>query len=439
MRLTKAHLLDLHAQFIESGAAVGKDGIRVERFGNDIDNEIAIILRKVSSGTYKYTSYREKLISKGAGKNPRQISIPTVRDKLVLKFLSELLAEIYPEHVSQPPHHYIKRIHRTSAAKPASNYYLRLDIQNFYPSIDHKILMRILRRTIRQKQLLKLVEDAIKTPTGSHSGSGSVPITGVPQGLSISNILASLYLSEMDKKFETDKSIEYFRFVDDMLVLADYSTAKRLSTEIPVLLKSKRKIKCHPVGSGSKSILVSLAEGIDYLGYHFCQSKIEVRSSSYKKMFSNLMKLFSAMKYRSNKGPILWRMNLRISGCIFDGRRVGWLFFFAQSNNTQQLKRLDAFVSQQAKKVLDPADRERLKTFTRAYHEIRFNYEDSKYFLNFDQFDDAQKRAEIGILLPQKSLEEIETLEGAELDKLFRKCISKEIGDLEKDMMEVFS
>ena len=132
-------------------------------------------------------------------------------------------------------------------------------------------------------------------------------------------------------------------------------------------------------------------------------------------------------------------MNLRIGGCVFDGRRVGWLFFFSQTENMQQLKQLDAFVSRQAKKVLETGDQNRLKTFTRGYYEIRHNFIDSKYFPNFDKFDDDQKRAQVSLLLPGKPISEIETLSSESLDNLFRKCISKEIGEMEKDMMEVFS
>ena len=437
--LNKSHFLELYSKFIEGGSAVGRDGVRIEKFGKSVDQEIDLVIRKIRAGTYRFTAYREKLISKGAGRNPRQISVPTIRDKLVLKFISELLAEIYPEHVSQPPHHFIKKIHRASMSRPHTDFYLRLDIESYFPSINHNIMMRILRRTIRQKVLLNLIEDALKTPTGFKRGAGPRLAKGVPQGLSISNILSSLYLTDIDQKFDSIYGVNYFRFVDDILVIGDCQTTNQLSSDISVAMKSKRKIRCHAVGEGSKSTRVSLTEGIDYLGYNFQRDKIQVRSSSFKKMFSNLMKLFTAMKYRNNRGPLIWRMNLRIGGCIFDERRVGWLFFFSQTKNMQQLKQLDAFVSGQAKKVLQPGDQGRLKTFTKGYHEIRYNFKESRYFPNFDKFDDAQKRSQVCILLPRKSVAELKALSSEDLDKLFRKCISKEIGELEKDMMEVFS
>jgi hypothetical protein len=42
-------------------------------------------------------------------------------------------------------------------------------------------------------------------------------------------------------------------------------------------------------------------------------------------------------------------------------------------------------------------------------------------------------------LIPKKTGAEIDALSPEDLDELFRKCISREIADLEKDMMEAFS
>lgn len=436
---TKAELRQVFDEFIADGAAVGRDGTSVSAFAERIADEIDIIHRKVNTLTYEITSYREKLISKGAKKPPRQISIPTVRDKLVLKFLSELLAKIYPEHVSRVPHATIKRVHEASSSRPATDSYLRLDIQTYFPSIDHKILMRILRRKIRKKQILHLVENAICTPTGRKKSPEALNDKGVPQGLSISNLLSSLYLADIDNELSGIAGIDYFRFVDDILIVGPPQQILELSKTIPKQMKSKRKIKCHEVGQGSKSTIVPLSDGIEYLGYRFCQNHIEVRQASFKKMFVNIMKLISSMKYANNKGPLIWKMNLRISGCQFLGRKIGWLFFFTQSENIQQLKQLDAFLVAQASKVLDPGDRNRLKRFVKAYYEIRYNAEKTGYFPNFDNFDAEQKKQQIGILIPQKTRAEIDALSTDELDQLFKKCINREIADLEKDMMEVFS
>lgn len=432
-------LKDIFNDYITDRSAVGRDGVSAELFASRIDAEVEIVIRKVRNCSYEFSSYKEKLISKGASKPPRQISIPTVRDKLVLKFLAELLARIYPEHVTRVPHSTIKQVHTASRTRLTSDSYLRLDIEGYFPSIDHKILMRILRRTIRKKEILHLIENAITTPTGIKKSTGRRNEMGIPQGLSISNILSSIYLSDIDNEMRAMPGIEYFRYVDDILILGEPAHINELSTFVPRLLKSKRKIKCHPVGASGKSVIVPLTDGIDYLGYHFRLERIEVRRASYKKMFSNVMKIVSGMKHAKNKGPLIWKMNLRISGCHFVGKNIGWLFFFSQTNNVSQLSRLDAFVRNKAGEVLTAGDLERIKTFVKAYHEIRYNADSSAYFPNFDNFDSEQKKQQIGVLMPRKSRAELDAMTPEDLDALFKKCVSREIADLERDMMEAFS
>lgn len=438
-RFNEKYLRNVYDNYLADGASTGRDGVTLDMFKAKLDDEIEIILRKVKARTFEFTSYREKLISKGAGKAPRQLSIPTVRDKLVLKFLALLLADLYPGQVAWVPHSTIKRVHDVSRTRPATDFYLRLDIENYYPSINHKILMRILRRKIRNKQILHLIQNAIQTPTGKQKSSSTLNSLGVPQGLSISNILASIYLADIDQEFSTDSTIDYFRFVDDILIITTQARTDELGKITPTLLRKKRKIKCHKVGTGNKSVKVPLSEGIEYLGYRFCVDRIEVRQSSIKKMFANLMKIATGMKYKKNSGRLIWRMNLRISGCQLNSRRIGWLFFFSQTKNVQQLKQLDAFVAKQVSKVLPPTDQKKIKRFVKAFYEIKFHGETSKYFPNFDEFDAEQKKAQISILLPSKTTAQLDALSAKELDDLFQKCISHEVSDLEKDMMEVFS
>lgn len=438
-RFNKPNLRKIFDTFIADGASVGRDGVKLDSFKARLDDEIEIILRKVNARSFEFTSYKEKLISKGAGKSPRQLSIPTIRDKLVLKFMAQLLADIYPDQVSWVPHSTIKRVHEASCTRPDTDYYLRLDIENYYPSIDHKILLRILRRKIRSKKILHLIENAITTPTGRQKSSDNLNARGVPQGLSISNILASIYLAEIDRALSADMAINYFRFVDDVLIVASKARVDELEKVVPILLKRKRKLKCHPVGKGSKSVKANLNEGVEYLGYKFCVDKIEVRSSSLKKMFANLMKILTAMKYNKNRGRLIWRLNLRVSGCQLKSRRIGWLFFFSQSKNLQQLKQLDAFVAKHASKLLPSSDQKKLKRFVKAYYEIKFHAAETKYFPNFDAFSSDQKKAQISVLHPMKTLEQLDALSPNELDVLFQKCISREIADLEQDLLEVFS
>ena len=69
----------------------GIDNVTSGMFGNNIDEELEIIERKIGNDTYKPSPYLEKLIVKDRFRSPRLISIPTIRDRLVFSKLKERL------------------------------------------------------------------------------------------------------------------------------------------------------------------------------------------------------------------------------------------------------------------------------------------------------------------------------------------------------------
>ena len=145
------------------------------------------------------------------------------------------------------------------------------------------------------------------------------------------------------------------------------------------------------------------------------------------------------MKYKKNNSASIWRLNIRISGCIYNGKRIGWMFYFSQSKDIKQLKHLDYFVQSHCKKFLNAADRATIKRFTKAYYEIKFNFDKSKYFPNFDNFDADQMRAALKSLSHKSRGKLIDAMTTEELEEQFRKIIMREVSELERDMLDAIS
>ena len=85
--LEEAELIALYKKYFAKKYSVGIDGVTNKQFAKNLDQEVDIIRRKATSLKYNFSCYREKLSLKGAGSNPRVISVPTNRDKLLLKVL----------------------------------------------------------------------------------------------------------------------------------------------------------------------------------------------------------------------------------------------------------------------------------------------------------------------------------------------------------------
>jgi RNA-directed DNA polymerase len=418
-------------------SVVGRDGTKRDAFSEKLNREIELVLAKVEAQNYRFTGYKETLISKGARKNPRQISIPTVRDRLTLRAVCEILSAVFSDCKTSPPHEYIKSIKKLAAEVGEGYRFLRMDIKSYYPSIDQDILLRRIRRRIRKPQVISLIESAIKTPTGKRNIPENLTLVGVPQGLSISNILSSVYLAHIDAKYK--RRMHFFRYVDDILILCKSSDANQIYDDLKADIWRTARLECHTLDRSGlgKTTIERIADGIDYLGFRITDKSVSVRPSSYNRMFANLIKVFTQYKYKRNKARFLWRLNLKITGCFFEGRRFGWMFFFSQTENTSQLKRLDFFVNNLAQKYKIGTDAGGIKSFIKSYHEIRFNADNTKYIPDFETYS-RDPMIEFICLLSDREHKDLTTLDDHQVRKLFKKLASREVAQLEKDLIEVF-
>ena len=92
---SETYLADIYKDHIVLSSATGIDNINQKAFWPILVDQISIISRKVLSGTYQFTKYKLKLISKGKGKIPREISIPTIRDRIALRAMCDFLIKRY--------------------------------------------------------------------------------------------------------------------------------------------------------------------------------------------------------------------------------------------------------------------------------------------------------------------------------------------------------
>lgn len=344
---SEENLRRLFSEKIAFSSATGIDNLSSQSFLPQLDEQIDIISRKVLSGTYNFSKYKLKLVSKGRGAAPREISIPTVRDRIVLRALCDFLQERFSDALDfRLPQTVIRDIKKSIHANTYTGV-VKLDVSKYYPSINQNLLIKTLRSRIREPIILAAIESAIQSPTVSVSRkSDSIVKGGVPQGLSISNILAAIYLKNVDKYLSSLCNAKAYRYVDDILILCSFEDTNSLSANVIDRFK-QRKLKIHkPNNSNGKSSIGNITDGFSYLGYQFVSNKITVRNSSLDKLKNSLCSIFTSYKYSKNKSPnfLRWRLNLRITGCRFDSKNKGWLYFFSEITDESMLHQLDHYI-----------------------------------------------------------------------------------------------
>lgn len=393
--------------------AVGIDKMNYDVFKKQEKAILDKMSEKVNNNTYAFTKYKEKLLVKDRYSVPRCVSIPTLTDRTCLKAIHELLKHKFPEAKRSPlPQEVIKKIDLNN---PEYDYFIKIDISNFFGTINHFRLFLILESRIDDEFFLRLIQNALETKTddGNQNPTDTRNTLGVQQGLSISNILAHIYLLEFDRLYERNQNISYVRYVDDILILCKHDEKNDIIDGLSYDLKrnymlslNKRKfkkgcIKETPfnflgyrskfVEKDSESLLSIPKDKIVRI-----QNRIMAKITKYKKTKDN-------KKFPTAKEIFIFELNLIITGAITSklgkdtdkSRRYGWIFYYSQLTDLTILYQLDAFIKREIKNSFPEAEQKeliiRIKTFSRAYHESKYNLGKSKYFERPDDMDEKEQ------------------------------------------------
>ncbi|WP_456266456.1 MULTISPECIES: reverse transcriptase domain-containing protein [unclassified Bacillus (in: firmicutes)] len=434
--------------YIKHDSALGIDKMTYNNFVENQKQIFEIINRKVTLGTYRFTAYKEKLILKSRNSYPRLISIPTLRDKLVLKSLHLVLSNTFSE-IKQPlPQECIQDIKN---CKDKFNKFIKLDISDFYGNIRHGILIDKLKKKIKKEEILSLIKEAITTPTylGDGGKTQEIITQGVPQGLSISNILANIYLHNLDLDFQEREDLKYIRYVDDIIIMCTEENFKKVYKEIKYELEGIYNLQLN-IDKEEKGDIKE--NGFNFLGYALKNSsngtpKLTVKESNSKRFENSIVKIFAKYKHSKRMSPeqFIFTINNKITGSIsskVNGDktkefRYGWLFYFSQMEDTEFLYHLDWFVRNLLDKFqLDHIDKKKIKKFSKAFNEIKYNFKESTYIHRPDDLNVQEKKALLESIfkIPNKDLNSERNIE-----KIYSKLVYKPILEYEKDISSIIS
>lgn len=428
---------------IKTGGGAGRDGLTPNLFQRELSSESKLINRRLRRLDYKFLPYVEFLKSKGADKAPRIISIPAVRDRIALRLMAQYLRSLRPEKVSTKlPQDVVAEVIRELGTS-SKTHFSKLDVQAFYPSIDHSFLRAVLMRLMHKAEVVDVFMNAVKTPTvprGSKKPT-RLEMKGVPQGLAISNGLAELVMEHVDRQLQLLPDTSAFRFVDDILVLAsgDASAAVLTSVRDSAQLAG---LEIHDASAGDgKYAHGPLQLGFEFLGYRFDWPRVTVRAGSVHKLESRVARSFTAYRYALARNPgdegwriicrrrLQWHLDLIVSGFVFEGRRIGWLAYFSQIRDQNLLQHLDRIVTSKAVRFDIEGE---FKSFVRTYRIVSSRREDdSGYVPNFDEFSIDEMRTVLSEIF---GLNNVSRLSEEEVRTRFVRRIKKLSRELESDV-----
>lgn len=318
------HVYDIHrlreAYYeLNRKASGGVDEVTWEQYGKQLEANLSDLRERLRNSAYRVPPVLRAYIPKPDGKL-RPISIPTLEDRIVQHAMDQVVGSIYEADFmgfsygsrrGKSQHDALDAL-ATGIYKKKVNYLLDADIQGFFDTLKHDALMEMLEERIGDKRVLKLIHYWMSADV-LNDGAIETTTQGVPQGGSISPLLANIYLHKvLDgwthqwRQTHGRGDVIITRYVDDFVVGFQYeSTARAYQSALKERLNAYG-LRLHP----DKTRLIEFgryanerrskrkegqAETFEFLGFvHICSTtrngRFALKRHTSRKKFRNKLK-----------------------------------------------------------------------------------------------------------------------------------------------------
>ncbi len=212
-------------------AAPGVDGVTWGDYGQDLEANLRDLHSRVHRGSYRARPSRRVYVPKPDGRQ-RPLGVAALEDKLLQRAVVEVLNAVYEADFlgfsygfrpGRSPHDALDAL-AVGLRRKRVNWVLDADFREFFTSLDHQWLARFLEHRIADRRVLRLIGKWLAAGV-IEEGSWSAYDEGVPQGASVSPLLANVYLhyvldlwAHQWRRQNAHGDVVITRFADDFVV-----------------------------------------------------------------------------------------------------------------------------------------------------------------------------------------------------------------------------
>lgn len=351
-----------HYQCLDGNKAVGIDGVSKAKYGENLEHNLKELHTRIRRGTYRSKASRIIEIPKEDG-SIRPLAVSCLEDKIVQSVVTTILNKIfepifltcsYGFRTNRNCHEALQALNKATYKFP-DGAIVEIDLQKYFNTIPHKVLIECLQKKISDRRFLSLIHKLIKAPI--RQGNINVEnILGCSQGSIVSPLLANIYLHYViDIWFDKIKSsyikgrAEEVRYSDDMVfVFERKKDAERFFEVLPKRL-DKYGLKLHQeksriITSGKIAAKKAASDGkklstYQFLGFTcywglskhgtFWRLKYSSRSDRFREKLKRLRKFL-----RCNLNATDTDQMLKLVGKVVQG----WINYHGISDNERHVR-----------------------------------------------------------------------------------------------------
>jgi len=274
-------------------AAGGIDRVSIEEFDRHLNKNIDALVSDLKENRYVPVPFRQAEIPKFTDlKEKRTLSLPAIRDKIVQQAVLELIEPKFERDFLDCSYAYRKGKGPQKAIRRLEYYLkysdvqwaIRCDIDDFFDTINHDLLIDEVSKKIHDKKILNLIRLWLKAGLLGPRGEFYETTEGIAQGAIISPLLANIYLHRFDV-FMTQKGYNYIRYSDDFIVLTGTKKqAYKAFDDVLYFMKDVLKLKLNENPYPFKHV----DSGFTFLGIYFRGGIRRIANGKMGKIFNKI-------------------------------------------------------------------------------------------------------------------------------------------------------
>lgn len=331
----------------------GIDKITIKDFGKNIEKELDDLEDELTRKKYKCRPLRRVFLEKPEG-GVRDIGVACIRDRVMQSSCLILLEPFFEPNFSnysfayrprRDAHHALSLVR--SRIKTGFDWVVTADIKKCFDSIDHNVLLDLIERKISDIEILNLIKHWLYVEVLEFN-EFLPTILGVPQGESLSPLLANIYLDTLDKHLES-LGHSFVRYADDIII---QTKLKDEAENALFVLQNFLMEPLHLEIKQAKTYFTCVQDGFDFLGFKINKNTMSIRDKKINLVSEELEKqiktLGSKVSTLSDQAKSLLRINTIVRG---------FKNYFMLSDEPiicNQLELLDGDVDSMGKSLLPP-------------------------------------------------------------------------------------